>query len=269
MNPGECEKKDRFPTPENGDGIAAHSIEAFLNRLSDLCEADDAGIGHDRPGRAKAEAKQAASVAREFGILKQESESWAEFCQANQDLHFGTEHAVELDPASSRMVKLTKPPGFGLTPAVVRHPVVNLRNDPDLPTHRHVIEFAWATPIEYLTRWADANAVFGDSVQLAAVVQWPDESVSFVITQPQYHGYPATTPEIGDYFKRFGWQHIRDPGGQHEIFYHYGYGVMAIDALPRNCYFHRSELLPFDVILCRPTPEMEAFLKLYPDSVMP
>ena len=35
------------------------------------------------------------------------------------------------------------------------------------------------------------------------------------------------------------------------------------DALPRNGYLKDGDLLPFDVILCQPDEELEAFLRLY------
>ncbi len=60
-----------------------------------------------------------------------------------------------------------------------------------------------------------------------------------------------------------GWTAIPDPAGQHVLFFNYPFGVLAIDALPRNCYLHDGQLLPFDVILCKPGVEMEHFLKLY------
>jgi hypothetical protein len=39
------------------------------------------------------------------------------------------------------------------------------------------------------------------------------------------------------------------------------------DALPRNGYLKDGDLLPFDVILCQPDEELEAFLRLYAHSV--
>ena len=42
--------------------------------------------------------------------------------------------------------------------------------------------------------------------------------------------------------------------------------LLAIDALPRNCYIREGALQPFDVILCRPDAEMERHLALYPDD---
>ncbi|MCB1234101.1 MAG: hypothetical protein KDM91_03420 [Verrucomicrobiae bacterium] len=167
-----------------------------------------------------------------------------------------------MHPASAQVVKITKPPGFGLTPAVLRHRIVDLRGDPSLPEFRRAVEFVKATPVEYLERWSDANAVFSDSVRLASVVAWKDGDVSFVITQPQYHGQSASSWEIEWFFGESGWRSIRDPGGQHRIFFHDHFGVIAIDALPRNCYIHEGQLLPFDVILCRPTSELDEYLRL-------
>ncbi len=33
--------------------------------------------------------------------------------------------------------------------------------------------------------------------------------------------------------------------------------------LPRNCYLKDGDLIPFDVILCRPDEELDVFLRLY------
>jgi hypothetical protein len=50
------------------------------------------------------------------------------------------------------------------------------------------------------------------------------------------------------------------------IFFNYALDIMAIDAERRNCYLTDGQLPPFDVILCRPDEEMQAFLGIYPDS---
>ncbi|MCB1086694.1 MAG: hypothetical protein KDM63_06590 [Verrucomicrobiae bacterium] len=173
---------------------------------------------------------------------------------------------MELDPIRSLVVKITEPPKFGLIPKVVRHPVVDIRADSPGLDYREAIEFVAATASEYLDRWCAANDVFSDSVRLAAVVAWPDGEVSFVITQPQYHGKPAEPREIEAYFCESAWRHVRDPSGQHSLFFNYGSGVLAVDAVPRNCYINDGRLQPFDVILCRPGAELERYLRLYPDS---
>lgn len=94
-------------------------------------------------------------------------------------------------------------------------------------------------------------------------MQWADGQVSFAISQPQYHGEPATPHEIEQHFIASGWTPIPDPTGQHSLFFNDAFQTLAIDALPRTCYLKDRDLLPFDVILCRPDEEMEVFLKLY------
>lgn len=159
------------------------------------------------------------------------------------------------------MAKLTVPPKFGLIPKVLTHVVPNLRGEPGT---RQALEFVPATPLEYLERWIAANEVFQDAVRLTAVIRWADGQVSFAIRQPQYAGVPASEWEIEGGFRADGWTPLRDPGGQHRLFYHYAWQVLAIDALPRNCYIRDGALQPFDVILCRPDEELERYLGIYP-----
>lgn len=180
--------------------------------------------------------------------------------QRTEDAHLGTEHLVELTSDADRVIKITIPPKFGIIPKVITHAVPNLRGDPGT---RQTIEFIQATPLEYLERWVAANEVFGDDVKLTSVVEWADGQVSFAISQPQYHGEPATPREIEQHFIASGWRPILDPTGQHSLFFNYAFQTLAIDALPRNCYLHDGDLLPFDVILCQPDAELEAFLRLY------
>lgn len=162
------------------------------------------------------------------------------------------------------MAKLTKPPGFGLIPMVIAHPIVNLRNDPKIPAERRCIEYIRATPFEYLDRWILANTLFDDSVIPTQVIAWSDGKVSLAIRQPQYHGEPATDQDIDRYFENAGWTSIPDPSREHQLFYNFAFEVLAIDAVSRNCYYRENELLPFDVILSRPDQELEDYLNLYP-----
>ncbi len=161
------------------------------------------------------------------------------------------------------MVKVTIPPKFGLIPSVLSHRNVNLRNDHRIPEFREMLEFVPATPTEYLQRWIMANTVFGDDVELASVIRWADDQVSFCITQSHYDGEPASTRDIEEYFIAANWTKIRDPEGQHQLFFNYAFNVLAIDALPRNCYVNRAGLQPFDVILCEPNSELESYLRLF------
>lgn len=160
------------------------------------------------------------------------------------------------------MVKITVPPKFGLIPTVISSPRANLRDDPAIPAFKQQIEFIHAAPLEYLERWMAANEVFEDDVRLTSVVEWSDGRISRSISQPQYHGEAATEREIESFFTAASWTRIPDDSG-HLLFFNYAFNVLAIDALPRNCYIKDGNLLPFDVILCHPDETLEHFLKLY------
>lgn len=191
-------------------------------------------------------------------------QTFEEFRDTDPELRCGTEHLIEFDDEAGRVVKITVPPKFGLLPAVISTPQANLRDEPAIPRFRQEIGFIDASPLEYLERWMAANEVFEDDVRLTSVVEWADSRISFAISQPQYHGDPASDREIEAYFKEAGWTRIHDPTG-HLLFFNYAFNVLAIDALPRNCYIKDDQLLPFDVILCRPDDHLARFLKLYPE----
>ena len=170
---------------------------------------------------------------------------------------------VELSASLGLVGKTTKPPGFGLVPALIRSPLAVIRPDSLGTFEREAIEFVNATPLEYLSRWLANNEVFEDDVRLASVIEWADGMVSFGITQPQYHGVPAEQREIEAYFKDAGWRRLRDP--EHVVFFNDIYGVLAIDAESRNCYVSKDGLQPFDVILCKPDVSIEKHLRIYPE----
>ena len=111
-----------------------------------------------------------------------------------------------------------------------------------MPAFRTAIEFLPATPLEYLERWIAANDVFGDNVTLAAVLEWEDGLTSFMIAQPQYHGQPAPEREIESFFEASGWKWLPDASG-HRLYFNYAFQVLAINALPRNCYAYDGLLL--------------------------
>jgi hypothetical protein len=150
-----------------------------------------------------------------------------------------------------------------LVPELRRHPLAVLRPDADGPREREVIEFVPATPLEYLDRLIASNECFVDDVRLASVIRWADGTVSFGITQPQYHGVPAEPREIDAFFQQNGWIRLNNPSG-HRAFYNHAFGIMAIDAERRNCYINEGGLQPFDVILHQPDEAMERHLGIFP-----
>ncbi|RYD36360.1 MAG: hypothetical protein EOP86_06170 [Verrucomicrobiaceae bacterium] len=220
--------------------------------------------GDARPAAIQEQAKQAVLLADEYGILRRPAETAAEFdVSGEKALVSGTEHWVDFDDTRRLVIKITRPPGFGLIPYVRSSPIIDLRNPGAAPVMRETVEFTVATPLEYLERWLDANELFSDNVRLVSVIQWGNGQVSFSITQPQYHGVPAHPQAITDFFLRAGWTSIPNQGG-HSIFYNYNWQVLAIDVEPRNCYFNQGYLLPFDPILHRPGEALKDHLGLYP-----
>ena len=175
----------------------------------------------------------------------------------------GTEHVIELNPIRNGVGKTTQPSGFGLVAELIKVPVVKNPRDSDKQTFREAIEFVPGTPLEYLSRWMAANQLFGDDVRLASVIQWSDGLVSMGITQPFYPGVPADLRDIEQYFMNEGWERLNDPSG-HTVFFNYAFGMMAIDAVSRNCYLAEYGLQPFDVILREPDQDLERFLQIYP-----
>jgi hypothetical protein len=174
----------------------------------------------------------------------------------------GTEHFVELAEGRSRVVKVTLPPAFGLISCVTSTPIANVRNAPSFTAQRKQIESVRATPLEYLSRWILVNEVFQDDVRLESVILWDCGLVSLSISQPQYHGRPATSREIESNLIRDGWT-LCSKEASGTVFYNYAHKVLAVDVLPRNCYMNEGSFLPFDVILQRPGLELEDFLELY------
>jgi len=162
------------PSPE----VEADMLEAFHDRLRDLCADDGEGSGESRADLIEIQARQVRALADEFGILKVAGITWEALRAQKPELDVSSEHIVELSPSMGLFGKITVPGRFGLRPAVVSHPAVNLRGDSSLPAVRRSLEAVAATPLEYLQRWRDANAIFHDDVNLASVVEWEDGQIS-------------------------------------------------------------------------------------------
>ena len=87
-------------------------------------------------------------MADELGVLKNPRFTWQKLRQEEQGLWIGSEHLVEFFPQERRYHKITVPPAFGLTPALLSIPVANLHADPAAQSFRRAIEFIHATPLE-------------------------------------------------------------------------------------------------------------------------
>lgn len=239
-------------------------LKAFHDRLRDLCAYDVEGHGLRGTRALEWQTQRTRSLADEFGILKVADFSWADWRESDPDVKYGSEHIFEFFPEDGHVRKTTIPGRFGLMPYVALRPKIALHEAVHPFGNRKSLETRPGTPLEYLGRWLGANAVFNDAVELASVVEWADGRVSFVITQPQYDGEPASEADIISYFETSGWKWIADPTTDgHLLFFNYAWGLLAFDAIRRNCFLHDASLMPFDVIVCRPDEELTDFLCLY------
>jgi hypothetical protein len=226
----ECEKKGKAESNRNqpigGGSDSRHSLETFIERLRNVCQDDGPCNGEGRADRIRSQAQHAVAIAAELGILKNTSVTWDDFLLGCTESRIGSEHVVDFDDCLKLVGKTTKPPGFGLIPAVMRLAVAVRPGAP--AESREAIEFIAGTPMEYLARWQLNNEIFGDDVKLASVIHWKDGSVSFGITQPQYQGSPADARDIESFFKGAGWTMLND-SSNHKVFFNYAFQVMAID----------------------------------------
>jgi hypothetical protein len=180
--------KGGLPTPLPSDkpkpqcrlekrGDAAPSLEIFHQRLRDLCPHHLPGFGDARSAAIQEQAKQAVLLADEYGILRRPAETAAEFDASGEKAFVsGTEHWVDFDDTKRLVIKITRPPGFGLIPYVRSSRIIDLRNPGAAPVMKETVEFTVATPLEYLERWLDANELFSDVVRLVSVIQWGEWS---------------------------------------------------------------------------------------------
>ena len=242
-------------------GFQGSRIRRFLDGLRELCPDDSQDSGNRIGPSAAILAECACAIAGELGILKHLDESWSEFRASDTDLFVGSEHVVDFAPEIGRVAKITIPPGFGLKPGLVQIGRILPGSENHRITPTVSLEFINANPVEYLERWFAANEVFGDDVELEAILHWKCGALSMAISQPRYLGAPATPREIESYFVKSGWQRLRGPI-EHEIYYNFAYDLLAFDALPRNCFLHEGKVMPFDVVVTRSTPELRLFLGL-------
>ena len=245
-------------------------LETLLNGLRDLYRNNEEGHGRTRSESIQEQAEYACAFARENSLLIEPPFSFTdlitfdETCdEGSASVTMGSEHVVEFDSMTSRVIKITIPKGFGLTPKLlqVKQAHADLRSE--IKATRPSIEFVPGTPLEYLSRWQVCNKLFNDDVRLSDVILWPDKRVSFSISQPSYAGNIPNNRDIEAYFTEAGWTRVTNEL-HHTIFYNYAFQILALDIEPRNCYISDGgDLLPFDVILSEPDDELSDFLRLY------
>lgn len=229
-------------------------LATIRDRLSDFHRENTQSNGDDRESFIERESAELCRVASRLGPLKKLN---LVFCDLSFDA-IGSEHAVSYNDQRS-LIKTTIPEGgFGLIPKVTTYNLVASREA--ITGVKQQIEFMMASPLEYLDRWALCNELFNDTVDVEKVIQWKNEDVSIVVSQPYYMGEIVTPQIIEDEFVALGWEKISVEG--RAIFYNFAYDAIALDLEPRNCYMGETGLQPFDLIVSHPDEELKRFLAL-------
>lgn len=222
--------------------------QAVLSELRRIRGAEPEGAGLAREIRTDREAESLVEWADERGVLARRSQPPPE-----DDLT-GGEHLVELNEAEGLVFKATKAGkfGFGVDREMIRP---KKRREPP----RITVGLTDATPDEYLTRLYLQNEEFGDEIQVLGVAKYP-QGVSVLTAQPFYRGERTEQPVIDAWFSARGWTPV---SGKEGGFYHPGKDLLILDALPRNVLtLEDGELMPFDVVIVRPTEEVRNSLKI-------
>lgn len=143
---------------------------------------------------------------------------WVGACEA---IATGQEHIVYLDPPRNRVVKITKPPGYGVTGE----------------SHR------------YLSFLALSNELFFDDIQIEGVVIIYDEMneenfAAIIISQPFIYGVRPTEEEIEEWFRQYGFKKI-----QRHTYFSEAQKIRVEDAHIGNLIkVDGGELIPIDVL---------------------
>ena len=122
----ECEKKGDSESSKQlsvkGSDDSRYSLETFIERLRNVCQNDSSCYGESGADGIRAQAQHAVAIAAELGILKNPAVTWDDFLLQCPDSRIGSEHVVDFDDCLKLVGKTTKPPGFGLIPAVMSLP---------------------------------------------------------------------------------------------------------------------------------------------------
>ncbi len=152
----------------------------------------------------------------------------------------GQEHEIFHDQASDRYFKLTRNGVFGLSPGI-ELALVSSGND---ARRFHLWE---ASPVEYLERIHLQNRLIPHLNRLEGIIVQDPEDLSIVISQPRFDIVPATVDEIDAWFANLGFQKITEAA-----YYRRTDNLGVFDAHEKNLLRAGEDLIPFDVIPCRP-----------------
>ncbi len=150
-----------------------------------------------------------------------------------------------------RVFKVTRDGIFGLAPGM---DLALVSSDQDARRFQ-----LWeATPIEYLERLHLQNQLVPGLNRLEGVLTQVGD-LAIVTSQPRFDIVPVTQSEIDDWFAALGFEKITECG-----YYRAEDNLGIFDAHTKNLVRFQDDLIPFDVIPCRPAG---GFLKFIADTL--
>ncbi len=161
----------------------------------------------------------------------------------------GQEHDWFRD--GERVFKVTRDGIFGLSPGI---DLALVSSDEDARRF-HLWE---ATPLEYLERLHLQNQLVPGLNRLEGILDQGDD-LAVVTSQPRFDLVPVTQPEIDAWFARLGFAKVAECG-----YYRAEDNLGIFDAHTKNLVRFQDDLIPFDVIPCRPAG---GFLQFIADTL--
>ena len=163
----------------------------------------------------------------------------------------GQEHDLFHDETTDRYFKVTRDGIFGLSPGIE---LALVSSDQDARRF-HLWE---ATPLEYLERLHLQNQLVPGLNHLEGILDQGDD-LAVVTSQPRFDLVPVTQPEIDAWFARLGFEKVTECG-----YYRAEDNLGIFDAHTKNLVRFQDDLIPFDVIPCRPAG---GFLQFIADTL--
>jgi hypothetical protein len=150
-----------------------------------------------------------------------------------------------------RVFKVTRDGIFGLSPGI---DLALVSSDQDARRF-HLWE---ATPLEYLERLHLQNQLVPGLNRLEGILDQGDD-LAVVTSQPRFDLVAVTQPEIDAWFPRLGFEKVTECG-----YYRAEDNLGIFDAHTKNLVRFQDDLIPFDVIPCRPAG---GFLQFIADTL--
>jgi hypothetical protein len=163
----------------------------------------------------------------------------------------GQEHDLFHDEATDRYFKVTRDGIFRLAPGI---DLALVSSDQDARRF-HLWE---ATPLEYLERLHLQNQLVPGLNRLEGILDQGDDP-AIATSQPRFDIVPVTQSEIDTWFAGLGFEKVTECG-----YYRAEDNLGIFDAHTKNLVRFQDDLIPFDVIPCRPAG---GFLKFIADTL--